>query len=164
MREYSSKATPAEPAEDVLAGYTFSLDGDEFTCGGGTGSSFRLSAAARDARAGDEAAEMSMLAEAFAQCLAPEEYTRFARHLDEHGTPDEVVIAILTDIGEEAKARTEAQTGRPTTRRPTSSGGPRDREERMQRVINLQSGDVTVIRDERAPAQPARARAKRKAG
>jgi hypothetical protein len=160
MAKQFTSGPAGQEQERPLAGLSFELDGETFTCDG-TVRVFRLSAMTRAARAGDQEAMAAIMAESLFMALGADEYARFYEHTNTHDTPDETVIDIMTWLNEQAEEKAGEQAGRPTRRRPSSPGGPQDQGERMSRVISLASGDVQVVKDEKP--KTARSRGKRTA-
>lgn len=159
-KQFTSKPAGGQQEATPLAGLSFELDGETFTCEGQV-KVFRLSAMTRAARSGDQEALAAIMAESLFMALGEAEYARFYEHTDAHDTPDETVIEIMNWLNEQAEAKAAQQAGRPTKRRPSSPGGPQGREDRMSRVISLASGDVTVVKDEKP--KTTRSRGKRTA-
>jgi hypothetical protein len=96
-------ATEASP----LAGVSFALDGETFTCQG-RWSQLRFSdlvRRARDAAGGDPLAQLVIVAETFLMLLGPDEYDRFAHHVAGHGTTEQTVTAIVEHLNEQIVRR-----------------------------------------------------------
>jgi hypothetical protein len=146
--EFTSERSAEE--ENPLEGLTFRLDKETFALEGHM-SILQLSELARHAVGGEDAmkdaAASAMLAESLSQAFGAEEYDRFRKHVRDHGTPDEVVLAITAGINELVQSRVEEMTGRPTGQRSRSSRGRSKQEQRMSRVISLQTGDVQVVEE-----------------
>lgn len=85
----------------------FEVDGVEFKPAG-TVTLLDLSEAARGG--------LGRISRFFEQCLGPEEYGRFAQHVLVHGTDEDTLIAIASDIAEDG-------TAFPTRRSASSSDG-----------------------------------------
>jgi hypothetical protein len=150
MREFSSKPPQAEADDHPLEGVSFTLDGETFTCHPDRGASgLRMAELARQSRRGDVEAGLAASAEGFRLALGGDEYARFVDYAEEHDTADETLLAIGEYLDEEARKRMEKATGRPTRKRQRSSRGPQKKDDRMSRVISLQTGDVQVISDEK---------------
>jgi hypothetical protein len=145
MREYTS--APAEGEANPLAGLEFRLDGQLFRCEGDL-SILEVAELARVAATGgemEEAAKLGLIAEQLRAAFGDAEYARFRAHCREHKTANSVLLTILADINAEVQAVVERETGRPTMPPSPSGTGEPETDERTSRIINMTTGDVTVV-------------------
>jgi hypothetical protein len=164
VKDYTS-ARPAEYVNPLDGLEPFRLDGELFHLNGEV-SLLRLSDLARRVSAVTDpetaapevqAAMVGSMSETLLMAMGPAEYDRFLAHTDKNHTPDEVIIGILQDVNEAVQAATEAAAGRPTMPSSSSSTGSAAMDERTQRVISLQTGDVRLVPPP-ADHQPPKAR------
>jgi hypothetical protein len=151
----SAREAGYRPPPNPLAGLTFGLDGETFRCQGeldllDQGELAMLSMSPMDTR---DAAGLAMMVQFLQLAFGYEEYTRFHMHVRARKTPPETQLEILSGISEAVGLWTREETGRPTMRPSSSSPGPRETDERVARVISLQTGEVQVIDPEAQEAQ-----------
>jgi len=145
MREYSS--APVEGETSPLAGLSFTLDGLVFRCEGDL-SILEVAELARVSVTGgdmSEAAKLGLIAEQLRAAFGDAVYARFREHCRAHNTPNSVMLTILGDINEEVKKAVGAAAGRPTMSSSPSGTGEPGQDDRTSRIINMQTGDVTVV-------------------
>jgi hypothetical protein len=141
----SFTSAPYDPADNPLAGLTFTVDGSMFECKGEV-EVIDLSELAMMSGMDAESPEALGVIAAFMQVvLGPIEYMRFKSHTRIHHTDIGTHVAIMTMISDRIKVLVEGLTGRPTMPQSSSSDGPAGRDERISRVISLARGDVTVV-------------------
>src|SRR5258708_7398194 len=128
----SEKPGGYEPDLNPLEGIEFTLDGERVL----------LALSTTEMRSPQGVA---MISQFLQLAFGSEEYLRFKWHVRSEKTPDETVVAILKKISEAVGVGIEAETGRPTRPRSSSSRGPSETDERVSRVISLAGGDVTVV-------------------
>jgi len=147
MRSYISVPDDSEPMVNPLAGVSFTLDGEVFSCNGepdllDQSELALLAASATDIRRPEAQAAIA----AFLQmAFGPQEYARFKWHTREHRTRPEVIMSIMAGINEELEAFMVDATDRPTVPPSPSSHGGAERAEQLRKVISLGTGDVTVL-------------------
>jgi len=147
MRSYTSNPEGTEPMGNPLAGVSFTLDGEEFTCEGqpdllDMSELALLAAQATDIRRPEAQASIA----AFLQmAFGPREYARFRMHTRSNRTQPEVILQIMAGINEELEGFLVASTGRPTVQPSPSLPGDAERAAQLQRAISLGTGEVTIL-------------------
>lgn len=132
-----SRAYESAKREHAGEPITFTLDGELFTCQGDV-TILDISEYARHADLdADATGAAAVVAEFFANALGAVEYRRFRRHVREHGTSNDTIIAIMQGIIEDVYGRpTERSSGLPDG--PSTTG-------RISKVVSLSRGEVRVI-------------------
>jgi hypothetical protein len=167
VREFTSKPKNPKSAEDVnpLKGFKFKLDDEEFECKGRL-SMLDVSDLARRVSNAPEtpeeqeanpeamAAVVASMSESLLMAMGQAEYERLRRHVRINETTDEVQVEIMQLINDRVQAATEEEAGRPTVPSSPSSNGPEERDERIQKVISFQTGEVTIIPAPKDHQQP----------
>ena len=151
----SEKPGDYEPDLNPLEGIEFTLDGERFRCLGQMDmlDKSELALLALSTTEMRSPQGVAMISQFLQLAFGSEEYLRFKWHVRSEKTPDETVVAILKKISEAVGVGIEAETGRPTRPRSSSSRGPSETDERVSRVISLAGGDVTVIDPEAMAGQ-----------
>jgi hypothetical protein len=153
---FTSDAPPGyRPPPNPLAGLKFDLDGETFRCQGeldllDQGELAMLSMSRMDTA---DAAGLALVSQFLQLAFGYDEYTRFHHHVRSRRTPVDTQLEILYGISEAVGLWTQEQTGRPTRPRTSFSGGPQEKDERVARVISIQTGEVEVIDPEAQAAQ-----------
>jgi hypothetical protein len=145
MASHTSK--PADTDANPLDGVTFDLNGETFTCYGRV-SMFRMAETARRLAATQAAGEnigMAMAAESMHEALGAAEYARFVDYFIAGGIGDDVIMAIIQDINDQAQANVEATTGRPTVPSSGSSSGEPAPEGQPARTIKLGTRGISLV-------------------
>lgn len=145
MASHTSK--PVSPDDNPYNGVTFDLDGKTFRCLGSV-SMFRMAETNRRLVAAAQSGQnipMAMSAESMHEAMGEAEYTRFVDHFIAHGTDDEVIMAIITDINDQAQAKIEAATGRPTVPSSGSSSGAPEPAAQPARTIKLGTRGISLV-------------------